>query len=113
MLDQAERHNWTRAELRRRVRQPPAPAPAAGTDPPTITHADAVDWLPQQPRCDLLLTDPPYSTDVQDIERFARDWLPAALDRVKATGRAFVCIGAYPPELVAYLAAASARGSSL
>ena len=27
-------------------------------------------WLPAQPPCDLLLTDPPYSTDVPDIGSF-------------------------------------------
>jgi hypothetical protein len=61
------------------------------------------DWLPGQPDCDLLLTDPPYSTDVNDIDVFAREWLPVALAKVKPTGRAYVCIGAYQRELVAYL----------
>jgi len=52
---------------------------------------------------DLLITDPPYSTDVDDIEKFANDWVIKALDKVKPTGRAFICIGAYPRELKAYL----------
>lgn len=60
-------------------------------------------WLPRQPICDLLLTDPPYSTDIDDIDTFAALWLPLALAKVKATGRAYVCIGAYPRELRAYL----------
>jgi hypothetical protein len=64
------------------------------------------DWLPDQPECDLLLTDPPYATDIPDIRAFAAAWLPAALRLVKPTGRAFVCIGAYPVELQAYLDAA-------
>ena len=51
---------------------------------------------------DLLLTDPPFSTDVDDIKSFAK-WLPKALAKVNATGRAFVFIGAYPEELQAYL----------
>lgn len=102
-LARAETEQWTRAELRKRVRQPAPPTPAAATGPPTITQADATEWLAEQPRCDLLLTDPPYSTNVEDVERFAARWLPVALDRVKPTGRAFVCIGAYPHELVAYL----------
>lgn len=52
---------------------------------------------------DLLLTDPPYSTDVEDVEDFAWSWLPPALSAVKDTGSAYVFIGAYPEELRAYL----------
>jgi 16S rRNA G966 N2-methylase RsmD len=70
---------------------------------PHITLANWEDWLPAQPCCDLLLTDPPYSTDVEDIPAFAHAWLPPALSKVKPTGRAYVCIGAYPEELRAYL----------
>lgn len=70
---------------------------------PQITLASWEDWLPNQPLCDLLLTDPPYSTDVEDMESFAQAWLPLALSKVRSTGRAYVCIGAYPQELRAYL----------
>ena len=70
---------------------------------PSITLSSYADWLPGQPDCDLLLTDPPYSTDVDDIDEFAAEWLPMALGKVKPTGRAYVCIGAYPEELRAYL----------
>lgn len=70
---------------------------------PLLAHAAWEDWLPAQPPCDLLLTDPPYSTDVADIKAFASTWLPAALSKVKPTGRAYVCVGAYPHELLAYL----------
>jgi hypothetical protein len=70
---------------------------------PCIVLADFQDWLPDQQPCDLLLTDPPYSTDVDEIETFAASWLPVALSKVKETGRAYVCIGAYPRELKAYL----------
>jgi hypothetical protein len=52
---------------------------------------------------DLLLTDPPYSTDVPDLEVFIDSWLYKALDGVKNTGFAYVFIGAYPNELKAYL----------
>lgn len=69
-----------------------------------ITASKWQDWLPAQPVCDLLLTDPPYSTDVDDIRAFADGWLPTALAKVKRTGRAYVCVGAYPDELAAYLA---------
>lgn len=73
---------------------------------PQIVRADAVGWLKDQGECDLLLTDPPYCTDVDDIETFAARWLPLALSKVKPTGRAFVFVGAYPQELFAYLRAA-------
>jgi len=72
-------------------------------NPPTIELADAVEWLERQPQCDLLLTDPPYSTDVDDISAFAESWLPLALSKLKSTGRAFVFVGAYPEELAAYM----------
>ena len=54
-------------------------------------------------KCDLLLTDPPYSTDVEDIDVFVDSWLYQALDNVKDTGFAYVFIGSYPDELRAYL----------
>ena len=52
---------------------------------------------------DLLLTDPPYSTDVPDINAFVGEWLYEALAKVKPTGFAYVFVGAYPDELRAYL----------
>jgi DNA methylase len=71
----------------------------------TIAVGDWREWLADQPSCDLLLTDPPYATDVADIRRFAHAWLPVALAHVRPTGRAYVCIGAYPHEVKAYLTA--------
>lgn len=50
---------------------------------------------------DLLLTDPPYSTDV-DIAVFA-NWILNVTTKLKSTGRAYICIGAYPLELLTYL----------
>lgn len=75
----------------------------AAPSKPRLIQASWEEWLADQPPCDLLLTDPPYSTDVKDIDAFARSWLPLALSKVKSTGRAYVCIGAYPRELLAYL----------
>jgi len=72
---------------------------------PIVALSCWTDWLPTQESADLLITDPPYSTDVDDVWSFARSWVPAALDRVKTTGRAYICIGAYPDELAAYLSA--------
>lgn len=54
-------------------------------------------------KCDLLLTDPPYSTDIADIDAFVSKWLYNALNGVKETGFAYIFIGAYPKELKAYL----------
>jgi hypothetical protein len=71
---------------------------------PVVELCDAITWLNNQTeQCDLLLTDPPYSTDVDDIEKFANSWLPLALSKVKPTGRAYIFVGAYPQELKAYL----------
>lgn len=71
--------------------------------PPIVDQAHASEWLASiaPASVDLLLTDPPYSTDVGDIAAFAQDWLPKALRTLKPTGRAFVCVGAYPTELAA------------
>ena len=52
---------------------------------------------------DLLITDPPYSTDVDDINGFAESWVLAALEKIKPTGRGYIFIGAYPKEINAYL----------
>ena len=70
---------------------------------PFIYLRDALHWVNEIPEYDLLLTDPPYSTDVDDIESFAASWLPSYLAKMKPTGRAYVFIGSYPTELKAYL----------
>ena len=77
----------------------------AGAEKPVIHKMDALDFIDtfDDGSVDLLLTDPPYSTDIDDIYGFAESWVPSALQKVKATGRAFICIGAYPVELHAYL----------
>lgn len=68
----------------------------------TVEVMDACQWLSSQDVCDLLITDPPYMTDVEDIGAFAT-WLTYALDYVKDTGHAYIFIGAYPEEVKAYL----------
>jgi len=68
-------------------------------NPPIIIYGDCKDFAG---KCDLLITDPPYMTDVENIKDFAR-WLPEKLQCVKSTGFAFIFIGAYPQELAAYL----------
>ena len=76
---------------------------AVENNQPAIYVADGMEWMKRQPPCDLLITDPLYSTDVENIDAFASEWLPVALSRVKPTGMAYVFIGAYPKELCAYL----------
>lgn len=72
------------------------------TEAPKIFVTDCMKARLKE-KCDLLLTDPPYSTDVDDIERFVDAWLYNALDGVKDTGFAYIFIGAYPNEVKAYL----------
>jgi ParB-like chromosome segregation protein Spo0J/DNA modification methylase len=74
-------------------------------NPPVIYVKSYADFLPDMPdnEYDLLFTDPPYSTDIDDIESFANDWLPKALSKVKPDGRALIFIGAYPKEILAYM----------
>lgn len=67
-----------------------------------ITQSDAISWLQAVSDADLLLTDPPYSTDVEDIGGFVSNWLPLALKGLKPSARALVFIGAYGNELGAY-----------
>ena len=74
----------------------------ARPDAPIIQQSDALQWIKHQPQCDLLLTDPPFMTNVPDISQFV-EWLPLAWSKVKSTGRAYVFVGAYPAELRAYL----------
>ena len=71
-------------------------------DKPVLCIGNSIGFIPEE-KYDLLLTDPPYSTDIDDIESFVDDWLYNALDNVKDTGFAYVFIGAYPNELKAYL----------
>lgn len=72
---------------------------------PDIYYKDCFDFLPtlKDNSFDLLITDPPYSTDVNDIYSFAKEWVNIALKKVKKTGRVYICTGAYPKEVQAYL----------
>jgi len=51
---------------------------------------------------DLLITDPPYMTDVKNIDHFV-SWLNPVLKTLKDTGQAYIFTGAYYPELKAYM----------
>jgi site-specific DNA-methyltransferase (adenine-specific) len=67
-----------------------------------LYHCDALDFLRRTRDADLLLTDPPYMTDVDDIRGFAREWVPVAMECLKPSGRAYIFTGAYPIELAVY-----------
>lgn len=74
----------------------------------SIYRESATDLLAREIDIDLLLTDPPFSTDLdQPIGEFVDSWLPVALDKMASTGRAYIFFGAYPEEVVAYLSALS------
>lgn len=73
-----------------------------GSHQPSIILSSAIDFINTLEPFDLLLTDPPYQTDVEDIYKFA-EWLPVALSKLKPTGRAYIFTGAYPQEIHAYL----------
>ncbi|MBW1732218.1 MAG: site-specific DNA-methyltransferase [Deltaproteobacteria bacterium] len=103
-LKRAQENKWSASELAKQIRLSKLLPPNWDSTPPIITPADYRTWLPQQPDCDLLITDPPYSTEIKDIRSFAKDWLPLALAKVKPTGRAYIFIGAYPEEIRTYLA---------
>jgi DNA modification methylase len=70
-----------------------------------IYNENCVDFLDRftDGSVDLLLTDPPYSTDIINVKEFIDTWLLKSLNKVKETGRAFICIGAYPVETYTYL----------
>lgn len=84
---------------------PPELEPIEGEGKAAVMALDAIDLLKsiRPASIDLLLTDPPYSTDVPDIVAFAEEWVPLALKTVRPTGRAYICTGAYPEEIAAYL----------
>ena len=69
---------------------------------PILRIGNGIGFVPDV-KYDLLLTDPPYSTDVDNIDDFVGSWLFNALDGVKDTGFAYIFIGAYPQEVRAYL----------
>lgn len=79
---------------------------------PRIHHGDSLEWMRSlsDSSADVLLTDPLYSSDIEDIAAYARAWLPLAWSKVKSTGRAYVFIGSYPHEVAAYLAVCAEHG---
>lgn len=102
-LAQQQKKKAQHAEAREAVAQQARQAPAQAE----VRQQAAVELLDSlsPSSVDLLLTDPPYMTDVDDIYEFAQSWVPLALSRVKPTGRIYICTGAYPTELGAYIGA--------
>jgi len=49
------------------------------------------------------VTDPPFSTDVDDVSAFAESWVQTALDTIRTDGFAYIFVGSYADELSAYL----------
>lgn len=73
---------------------------------PKIIYGDCRNYFEkiQNESFDLLLTDPPYCTDVDDdYGHFIRTWLFGIISKIKKTGRIFVFCSSYPQELFAYL----------
>lgn len=72
---------------------------------PEIHCIDAVSYLKtfENNTIDLLITDPPYTTDVKDIKSFTKEWIEIALMKVKQNGRLYICSGAYPDEIQAFI----------
>lgn len=70
-----------------------------------IVHGDSTILLDkiEDASYDLLLTDPPYITDIDDYEGFLRKWLPKAMKKIKDTGRIYIFCSSHPDELFAYL----------
>jgi 16S rRNA G966 N2-methylase RsmD len=95
----------TKAEHLEKAKASIAAQAKAGADRPIIVQSDAIAFLNTiaDESVDLLITDPPYATDIEDITSFAASWVPLAMSKVKPTGRAYICTGNYPRELHAYL----------
>jgi len=94
--------NVEKAEAQRQIEEQREGSNSAN-DKPTVQQAHAAELLSTVDDADLLLTDPPYITDVDDIGEFARSWLPSALNVVNEDGVAFITVGAYADELQTYL----------
>jgi len=102
---EAKAHNELRGIKHAEARKKAADAAKAAPVRAQISKGDALDFLrSQEPESvDLLVTDPPYMTDLDDIAAFAKRWVPLAFKCVRPTGRLYIFSGAYPEELHAYL----------
>jgi hypothetical protein len=107
-LDLAEANKWTKAQLRtaiqrKKIEASEPPVPPGLIELRTCSAVDLLASIPQR-SVDLVLTDPPYSSEFEmNFDAFAEEWFPWVFSVLKLTGRAYVCIGAYPQELLTYL----------
>lgn len=100
------RREERRAEAQARV----ASDGAAAKVIPRVIQADCHDLFA---RCrpasvDLVLTEPPGRAEFKndaEFTGFVNAWLRAAAARLKTTGRAYVCVGPHPVDILTYLAA--------
>jgi DNA modification methylase len=74
---------------------------------PNLYHQTALEFLEgfADNSVDLIITDPPYLTDIEEelFEWFVRDHVFQMRRILKPTGRLFLCCGAYPKEQYFYL----------
>jgi DNA modification methylase len=93
------------AELEKKKEEYKAQSLKETTLKPEVYLNDAVSFLRtfEDNSIDVLITDPPYATDVNNIDSFTKEWLQIAIEKVKKSGRIYVCSGAYPNELHAFL----------
>jgi DNA modification methylase len=93
------------AELEKKKEEYKAQSLKETTLKPEVYLNDAVSFLRtfEDNSIDVLITDPPYATDVKNIDSFTKEWLEIAIEKVKKSGRIYVCSGAYPNELHAFL----------
>jgi len=104
-LDLAEENNWSCKELRRQIRESKIERSDDGQIINGIIYqSDYKEFLKKiaDGTVDLLLTDPPYMTDIDDIHSFVQ-WVNDVIPKIKKTGRAYIFTGAYPKEIEAYL----------
>lgn len=110
-LNEAVKNHWSVSALRDAIKQKQIDEENAERDrereakAPIIYNEDCADFLDRfkDKSIDLLITDPPYSTDISNLPEFLDTWLYRSLEKVKDTGRIFICIGAYPIEIHTYL----------
>lgn len=110
VLDRAERYGLSvqqlkaevRAYKRRHLLEDQRVAHSEGSAKFVKIDEEIFNQRFKQASIDLLITDPPYMTDVDDISSFS-EWVHRWLPTIKPTGRAYIFTGAYPEELLAYL----------
>ena len=110
-LTEAAKNHWSVSALREAIKRKEVEETEKERDEekkakaPLIYYESCEQFLTRfkEKSIDLLITDPPYSTDIDDLPDFLNQWLYNALSKVKDTGRAYICIGAYPIEVKTYI----------